>query len=146
MSKEAQRVYLTQKMTDAEGQFDFPIALPNINFDIPINTPYGEFHIMAGPRPVVIAGEGRGKARVRYVGAVQLTIWIPKHAGTKKGADAEDIFRKLFQFKQGRDSAGSTYKFGAAQDFNPQTKQGWECFVIRVPFQRDAVEQVQLTI
>jgi len=146
MSKEAQRVFLTNRMKTAFEQFDFPIALPNINFDIPTNAPYGEFHVMAGPKPIVISGEGRGKARVRYVGAVQLTIWIPKHGGTKIGTDAEDIFRKLFQFKQGRDASGSIYKFGAAQDFNPQTKQGWECCVVRVPFQRDTVEEVQVTI
>ena len=144
MSKEAQRVYLTSLMNDRVGDFAFPIALPNQSFNIPTNTPYGEFHVIAGPRPVVIAGHGKGKALVRYVGFVQLTIWLPNDKGMKAGALGEDIFKKIFQFRQGRDEANSTYKFGAQQDFTPQTKAGWECVVVRVPFQRDTVEEVMI--
>lgn len=146
MSREAQRVYLTNLMKDNVGSYGFPIAYPNVKFDIPTNAPYGEFHIISGPEPIIVGGEGKGKARVRYVGMVQLTVWIPKDRGTKLATVAEDRFRTLFQFRLGRDSAGSTYRFKAAQDFNPQTKEGWECHVVRVPFQRDTVEDVQITV
>lgn len=145
MSKEAQRVYLTTRMTNYLSQFGFPIAMPNQPFDIPKNAVYGEFHVIDGPRPIIVGGEGRGRVRVRYVGFVQLTVWIPQDTGTKDGTQAEDKFRDIFQLHQGRDTAGSQYKFGALQAFTPQTKKGYECVVVRVPFERDSVEQVTIT-
>ena len=144
MSKEAQRVYLTNKMKTRQGDLDFPISFPNQPFNIPVNAPYGEFHIISGPKPIIVGGEGTGKVRVRYVGFVQLTVFLPKETGTKKATTSEDVFKAIFQFKQGRDAAGSTYKFGALQDFTPETKAGWECYVVRVPFHRDSVEEVQI--
>lgn len=146
MSKEAQRVYLTNRMNASLGSFGFPISLPNQPFNIPKNAPYGEFHILSGPKPVIISGEGRAKARLRYVGFVQLTVWTPKESGMRTAALAEEKFKKLFQLHQGRDSADSTYKFGALQDFSPQTKEGWECCVVRVPFERDSIEEVTISL
>lgn len=146
MSKEAQRVYLTTRMNNRLGQFPFPISMPNQKFNIPVNEVYGEFHIIEGPRPIVISGEGRGKARVRYVGFVQLNVWIPKEGGTSPGTKAEDTFKDIWQFYQGRDSVGSQYRFGAIQPFTPQTKAGWECVVMRVPFERDSIENVTISV
>ena len=145
MSSEAQRVYLMERMLANLGRFSFPIALPNQPFDAPKNATYGEFHILSGPKSVVIGGEGRGRARVRYVGSVQLTIWMPNDKGTKTGSEGSDAFRKVFQLFQGRDSANSTYKFGVIQEFTPQTKAGWECAVVRVPFERDSIEDVTIS-
>lgn len=146
MSKEAQRVYLSTRMNNRLGLFGFPISMPNQKFNIPVNAPYGEFHIIEGPRPIPIGGEGRGKVRVRYVGFVQLTVWIPKEEGTSVGTKAEDTFKGIWQFQQGRDEAGSQYRFGAIQAFTPQTKSGWECFVVRVPFERDSIEDVTISV
>lgn len=144
MSLEAQRVFLTRKMEMKIKDFGLPISLPNQPFDIPKNAPYGEFHIMAGPQPVIIGGEGKGKGRVRYVGMVQLTIFVPKEKGTKGAMLAGDLFESIFQLRTGRDAAQSTYKFGVMQPFTPDTKAGWECFVYRVPFKRDAVKVVEV--
>jgi hypothetical protein len=146
MSKEAERVYLTNKMKTGEGNYAFPIAYPNLPFDIPTNAPYAEFHIISSPQGVVVGGEGRGRVRMRYAGLVQLTVWVPKEKGTKTGTVSSDTFKDLFQFKVGRDTAGQTYKFGSIQDYTPETKAGWECFVYRVPFKRDSIEQVQIGI
>lgn len=146
MSKETQRRYLTSVMKAAMSNFDFPIAYPNVKFDIPTNQPYGEFHIVNGPEPIIIGGEGPGKVRVRYVGLVQLTVWIPKNQGTKGATQAQDAFCALWQFRQFRDPANSTYRFGAAQEMNPKTKEGWECHACRVPFERDTIENVQITV
>lgn len=145
MSLDAQRIYLTKKMKLHDGDLEFPIGYPNHAFDQPKNAPYGEFFIISGPKPVIMGGEGTGKVRVRHVGLVQLNVWIPEDKGTKIATVAGDAFKAAFQLKIGRDTAGSTYKFGVMQDFTPQTKQGWSCFVFRVPFDRDTVEAVQLT-
>lgn len=146
MSEEAQRVYLTNKMKAGENQLAFGVAYPNQPFNIPKNSAYGEFHIIAGPKPIIVGGEGKGKARVRHVGMVQLTVWIPEDKGTKIGTTAGDVFEKLFQLKQGRDAAGYTYKFDLIQPYSPQVKTGWTCLVYRVPFTRDSVKPVQITI
>ena len=145
MSIEAQRVYLTDIIDQRKGDFAFPFSLPNQPFNIPKNAPYGEFHIVAGPKPVVISGEGAGKARVRYVGFVQMTVYVPKEKGTKVATTSGDKFKTIFQFKLGRDSAGSAYKFGVLQEFTPDTEAGWECYVYRVPFTRDSVETVHIS-
>ena len=145
MSKEAERVYLTNKMKSRAGELGFSISYPNQPFNIPVNEMYGEFHIMSGPRPIIVGGEGAGRVRVRYVGMVQLTVFVPKEKGTKKAALAQDIFKEIFQFKLGRDAEQSSYKFGVLQDYTPETKAGWECFVARVSFQRDTIESVQIS-
>lgn len=145
MSKEAERVYLINKMKARAGDLDFPIGYCNLPFDIPVNAVYGEFHIVSGPRPIIVGGEGIGRVRVRYVGFVQLAIFVPKEKGTKKAAVASDVFKDIFQFKVGRDAEMSSYKFGVLQDFTPETKAGWECFVVRVPYTRDSVEAVQIS-
>lgn len=145
MSKEAERVYLTNKMKARANELGFPISYPNQPFNIPVNETYGEFHIMSGPRPIIVGGEGRGKVRVRYVGMVQLTVFVPKEKGTKKAAMAQDVFKEIFQFKLGRDAEHSTYKFGVQQDYTPETKAGWECYVARVSFERDSIEDVQIS-
>jgi len=144
VSKEAQRVYLTNKMKARASQLGFPISYPNQPFNIPVNAMYGEFHILSGPRPVIVGGEGAARVRLRYVGFVQLTVFIPKEKGTKLAALAEDVFKDIFQFKVGRDTTQSSYKFGALQDYTPETKAGWECYVVRVPFTRDTVEIVEI--
>lgn len=146
MSKEAQRVYLMSRMVSRVGDFAFPIAMPNQPFNIPVNAPYGEFHIIEGPRSIPIGGEGRGKLRVRYVGFVQLTIWVPDEQGTAIGTIAEDVFKQVWQLRQGRDASGGQYRFGVIQAFTPQTKVGWECFVVRVPFERDSIEDVTISV
>lgn len=145
MSKEAERVYLTNKMKARAGELGFPISYPNQPFNIPVNDIYGEFHIMSGPRPIIVGGEGKGKVRVRYVGMVQLTVFVPKEKGTKKAAMAQDVFKEIFQLKLGRDTEHSTYKFGVLQDYTPETKAGWECYVTRVSFERDSIEDVQIS-
>jgi hypothetical protein len=124
-----------------------PIAYPNQEFNVPKNARFGEFHIVSGPKPVIAGGEGRGKVRVRYLGFVQLTLWAPKNAGTNGLTVGGDIFRELFQFRQGRDSADSIYRFGACQDYDIEQKQsGWFCYIVKVPFERDTIETVQITI
>lgn len=144
MSLEAQRVYLTNKMKARVNEFAFPVSFPNQPFNIPKNAPYAEFAITSGPKPLIIGGEGLGKVRVRRVGMVQIAIFVPKEKGTKIATDAGDIFEAIFQLKVGRDTAQSSYKFGVMQDFTPDTKAGWECFVYRVPFSRDTVEVAQI--
>jgi hypothetical protein len=145
VSKEAERVYLTNKMKARANELGFPISYPNQPFNIPVNATYGEFHIMSGPKPIIVGGEGKGKVRVRYIGMVQLTVFIPKEKGTKPATTAEDVFRDIFQFKLGRDAAYSSYKFGVMQDYSPETKAGWECYVARVTFERDTIEDVQIS-
>ena len=144
MSLEAQRVFLTNKFKNRMGEFGFPISLPNQPFNIPKNAVYGEFAIMSGPKPIVVSGEGKGLARVRRVGMVQITVWVPKEKGTKLATVPGDLFASIFQLKVGRDASQSTYKFGVLQDFTPETKAGWECYVYRVPFHRDSVEAVEI--
>lgn len=145
MSKEAERIYLTNKMKARASELGFPISYPNQPFDIPVNSTYGEFHIMSGPNPIIAGGEGKGKVRVRYVGLVQLTVFVPKEKGTKAATTARDVFKEIFQFKLGRDAAQSSYKFGVLRDYSPETKAGWECYVVRVPFERDSIETVQIS-
>jgi hypothetical protein len=144
VSVEAQRVYLSGKL--AGVSFGIPIAMPNQEFSIPVADPYGEFHIIAGLPPVAIGGEGEGKVRNRYVGFVQMTVWVPLNKGVKPATMVGDIFKATFAQKVGRDSAGQVYRFGAMQEFTPTGKQGWECAVYRVPFHRDAVEDIQVSI
>lgn len=146
MSKEAERKYLVAKFKANMDDFGFPIALPNQPFDIPKNAIYGEFHILSGPKPAIISGEGKGKARVRRIGFVQLNVWIPKDKGTKGGTTAEDTFSDIFQMKVGRDEACSVYCFGAIQSFSGQTKVGYEVASFRVPYHRDSVEDVQVSL
>jgi hypothetical protein len=145
VSKEAERVYLTNKMKARADELGFPISYPNHQFNIPVNETYGEFHIMSGPKPIIVGGEGSGRVRVRYVGMVQLTVYVPKDKGTKKAALAQDVFKEIFQFKLGRDAEQSSYKFGVLQDYNPETTSGWECYVVRVSFHRDSIETVQIS-
>ncbi|UIS25210.1 hypothetical protein [Erythrobacter phage vB_EliS-L02] len=151
MSKETERSYLTKIMFDEaqsnSGLSNLPIAYPNQEFNVPKNAPFAEFHITTGPKPVITGGEGRGRVRVRYVGFVQLTLWAPQNSGTANLMKAGDIFRVLFQFRQGRDADGSSYRFGAAEEGNVEQKKGsWFCYVVRVPFERDTIESVQITI
>lgn len=144
MSVEAQRVYLASKFTNAG--IDLPTLIPNVKSDIPKNAPYGEFHIITGARPVTMGGEGKGKVRNKYVGFVQLTVWIPEGKGTKGATTAGDKFKNIFAGKVGRDAADQTYRFGFMQEFTPQTKEGWSVAVFRVPFSREVVEEIQISI
>lgn len=146
MSKEAERVFLTNLMKNRIGDFPFPIAMPNANFNIPVNAVYGEFYLVSGPKPIIAAGEGKGKVRTVRVGFVQLTVWVPKDKGTKSATTAQDIFENIYQMKLGRDTAGQVYHFGLIEDYTPTTKAGWECFVFRVPYKRSSVEEVQVHI
>lgn len=148
MSVEAQRIYLSNKFTAGmlAGGVTLPVKMPNVPFDIPVNAPYGEFHIITGPVPVTIAGEGRGKVRNRHTGMVQLTIWMPEDSGTKVGTRTGDKFKDIFQLKLGRDSSQDVYQFGVLQSFTPDTKTGYSVAVFRVPFTRDEVAAVQISI
>ncbi len=101
MSKEAERIYLTNKMKARANELGFPISYPNQPFNIPVNDTYGEFHIISGPRPIIVGGEGKGKVRVRYVGMVQLTVFVPKEKGTKKATMAQDVFKEIFSSSSG---------------------------------------------
>jgi hypothetical protein len=123
-----------------------PVSLPNLEFQIPVSDPYGEFHIVGGTPPVVMGGEGEGKVRNCYVGFVQLTVWVPATKGIKPATIAGDKFKDLFAQKVGRDLAGQVYRFGAMQEITPTGKQGWECCVYRVPFRREVVEDIQVSI
>ncbi len=148
MSVEAQRIYLSNKFTagmTAAG-VTLPVKMPNNSFDIPVNAPYGEFHIITGPVPITIAGEGRGKVRNRHIGMVQLTVWMPEDTGVKVGTRAGDKFGEIFQLKLGRDSAQNVYQFGVLQSFTPDTKTGYSVAVFRVPFTRDERAAVQISI
>lgn len=142
MSLEAQRIYLSNKF--AAGDVGIPVAMPNQPFNIVPNTVYGEFHIVNGPKPVIIGGEGKGKVRARYPGFVQLTIWVPEEKGTKAATIAADKFKDIFQFKVGRDSVGQVYRFKTLQPYTPTPKAGYSCMVVRVPFHRDVVETVEI--
>lgn len=146
MSKEAERIFITGMMKAREGDLGFPIAYPNHDFNVPANATYGEFFIISGPKPIIVGGEGKGKVRVRRVGMVQLTVWVPNKKGTKIGTVAQDVFEDIFQFKLGRDTAGSTYCFDAIQDYTPDVKSGYECFIFRVPFYRDTIEVAQVSL
>lgn len=143
MSLEAQRVFLSNKFTSAG--IDLPVLMPNVPSLIPENAPYGEFHIIGGGKPIPIGGEGPGKVRNRYVGMVQLTIWVPEGKGTKPATTAGDKFAAIFGGKLGRDSAQQTYRFQYVQEFTPQVKAGWSCSVYRIAFTRDVVESIQVT-
>lgn len=145
MSFEAQRVYLSNKMKMGWNNY-LPCSYPNTTFNIPADAVYCEFHMISGQKPVTISGEGVGKVRNRYVGFVQLTVWIPEKKGTKDATLAGDKFRDIFNLKQGRDSACSLYRFGVIQEFTPTVKAGWECIVYRVPYEKDIVEQIQVSI
>lgn len=123
-----------------------PVALPNLEFQIPVSDPYGEFHIIGGTPPVIMGGEGEGKVRNCYVGFVQLTVWVPVNKGIKPATTAGDKFKDIFAQKVGRDLAGQVYRFGPMQEFTPTGKQGWECAVYRVPFRREVVEDIQVSI
>lgn len=151
MSLFSNQKYLSGKFTLAG--VDLPVKMPNLPFSVPVNAPYGEFHIIKGPKPVVIAGEGAKKAggettnyaRVRYVGYVQLTIWVPEGKGTKGAAQAGDKFKDIFQFKQGRDDDGDIFRFGAIEPYSPTVKTGYDCTVFRIPYELDTVEAVQVS-
>lgn len=143
MSFEAQRAYLSRKV--AFIAVDFPIKIPGQPFRKPDNTPYGEFHIM-NSKSFVVGGEGAGKIRNRYAGMVQLDIYVPEAKGTAAATKAMDAVKELFAFKQGRDTAGCTYKFKGAEPIDPSTNAGWTVFTIRVPFTRDEIEKVQISI
>jgi hypothetical protein len=146
VSVEAQRVYLSNKFTGGGiAAADFPVMMPNIQSNIPENAPYGEFYIVSGGKPVIMGGEGVGKVRVKYVGMVQLTVWIPEGKGTKPGTTIGDKFKGAFAGQVGRDAAQQVYRFGYMQDFTPQVKTGWECLVYRVPFTRETVEDIQVS-
>ena len=143
MSFEEQRVYLSGKVTDLG--LSIPVEMPNTPFKQPTNSAYAQFHIL-GTKPFIVGGEGEGKARFRHVGMVQLTVWIPEGKGTKGATEAADKFADLFQMKQGRDRVGCTYRFKVAEVQNPQVKQGWDVTVVRIPFTRDEVGTVQVSL
>lgn len=146
MSAEAERQFLVAKVLARKADFAFPFSVPNQNFNIPKNAPYGEFHIVSGGKSVVKAGHGKGKARVEYVGFVQMNVWMPKDSGTKIGTDAQDLFKEIFQLKVGRDSACAVYEFKTIESFTPTTKVGWEVAAFRVAFTRSIVEDVQVSL
>jgi hypothetical protein len=146
MSKEAERQFLVSKVLARRSDFDFPFSVPNQNFNIPKNSPYGEFHIVAGGKSIIRAGHGKGKARIEYVGYVQMNVWMPKDSGTKIGTEAEDLFREIFQLKVGRDDAHAVYEFKTIESYTPTTKQGWEVASYRVPYTRTIIESVQVSI
>ncbi|ARK07414.1 hypothetical protein LAV_00014 [Sphingobium phage Lacusarx] len=143
MSKEAERKYLSRVFTRIG--VDLPVKMPNLAFDIPKNAPYGEFHIM-GTKPFVVGGAGENKIVNRYVGMVQLNIWIPEGKGTKGAAEAGDKFAKMFAHKSGRDTAGSNYVFKGAETINPDVKNAYTVQVVRIPFHRDTIESVGETL
>jgi hypothetical protein len=144
VSVEAQRAYLSGKVGNTD--LGIPVALPNLEFQIPVSDPYGEFHIVGGVPPVAMGGEGEGKVRNAYVGFVQLTVWVPATKGIKPATTAGDKFKDLFAQKVGRDLAGQVYRFGAMQEITPTGKAGWECCVYRVPYRREVVEDIQVSI
>lgn len=148
MSVEAQRIFLSNKFTGGmtAGGVTLPVMMPNTPFDIPVNAPYGEFHIITGPVPVTIAGEGIRKVRNRHTGMVQLTVWMPEDSGTKVATLVGDKFSDIFQLTLGRDSAGQVYQFGVLQSFTPDTKTNYSVAVFRVPFTSDEVARVQVSI
>lgn len=146
MSAEAERKFLVAKVLARKDDFDFPFSVPNQNFNIPKNAPYGEFHIVTAGKSVVKAGHGKGKARVEYVGFVQMNVWMPKDSGTKTGTEAQDIFKEIFQLKVGRDSAQAVYEFKTIESYTPTTKVGWEVASFRVPYTRTIVEAVQVSL
>lgn len=144
MSEEIQRKFLTGK-AKVLHTVAFPCRMPNQDgFDFPKNKAYGEFWIIGGDS-FTIAREGPGKVRNRYVQMVQLTIWVPEGKGTKPATDAADVFKTLFQSKQGRDEIGQFYRFGTIQSFTPSTKEGWTVAVYRIPYTRDVVEAISPT-
>jgi len=147
VSLEAQRQYITGKFTSA-GIIapDFPVLLPNLTSPIPTNAPYGEFHIIGGGKPITLAGEGEGKVRNQYVGLVQLTVWVPEGKGTKELTTIGDKFAAAFAGKVGRDSAQQTYRFQYMQELTPQVQTGWTCQVFRVAYDRQVVEEIQVSV
>jgi hypothetical protein len=144
MSLEAERVFLSKRFT--QSGVDLPVVMPNIDSDIPKEAPYGEFHIISNAPPITMGGQGKGKVRRKYVGFVQLTVWVPANKGTKGATMAGDKFKDIFAGKLGRDTAGSVYEFGAIQKFTPTTKTGWSVSVFRVPYCRSIVESIALSI
>lgn len=143
MSYESQRVYLSDKV--AKANLGLPTRLPNIDFKVPKNTPYAEFWIM-GTKGFTLGGAGEGKVMNRYVGLVQFNVFVPSNTGTKASSIAHDKFAKLFQNKKGRDAEGNTYTFKMAEVMNPQEVEGHTVQVVRVPFHRDAIEPIQISL
>lgn len=140
MSEESERIFLTR--TAKRADFTVPVAFPNQEFDIPKDAPYGEFHILGGD-PLTIGGEGEEKVRTRWVGLIQLTIWVPKDQGTKPQSINGDKLKTCFARKQGWDDDGEFYRFNTLQKFSPtKTPAGWSCKVYRISYTRDEVEDI----
>lgn len=142
MSYESQRVFITDKM--AKLNITFPVKLPGIDLEFPINEAYGEFWIM-GAKPFPAGGFGKGKIVERTVGVIQLTTWTPAGQGTKHATVAIDLFRKAFNYKLGTDTEGCRYKFQGCETITPTIKNGWTCILARIPFQRDEIVEVEIT-
>ena len=143
MSTESQRVFLSGKMTALA--LGIPVKIPNTVFNIPTNAPYAEFNIMT-TKPFTVGGMGEGKIMERYVGMIQLTVWVPEGKGTKASALACDKFAKHFRHTLGRDLEGWTYTFKSAEVLTPDTKQGYSVQIARIPFHRDEITEVQVSI
>lgn len=139
MSNESQRVYLSNKMSKLA--LGLPVKMPNLDFDFPKNSPYAEFWIM-GTKGIPISGEGTNKIKERFPGMIQLTVWVPDGKGTKASSVAIDKFIEAFEYRTGRDAAGSSYEFKGSETFTPDTKQGWSVTIARISFRRDEVKKV----
>lgn len=142
MSNESQRVFITDKM--AKLNITFPVKLPGLPFEFPINLPYGEFWIM-GTKPFPAGGFGKGKIIERTIGVIQLTTWVPEGQGTKAAIVAIDLFGKAFKYKLGTDAEGCRYKFQGCEVIAPTIKSDWTCILARIPFQRDEIAEVEIT-
>lgn len=143
MSMEAQRVFLTSKVKNLN--LGFPVGLPGIPFKKPTNAPYGEFFIM-GMKPFIVGGEGKGKVRLRHTGMIQFDVYVPEDKGTKTATMACDKIADTFQLKLGRDNADSLYQFKVAEVMTPRINQNWTVYTVRVPYTRDEIAPVQISL
>jgi hypothetical protein len=141
MSLESQRKFLVAKMKQID--FQFPIEYPNQPFDRPVGQPYGRFDIMGGT-PIVIGGQGKGKAKVKYVHMIQLTVWCPEGKGVAPAGKGGDAFAKKFQLKQGRDDEGDFYRFDAIQPFGTKVVNGDHVQVYRIAYTRDSMQPIDI--
>lgn len=146
MSEESFRRYVTNRVKNVVKAFDptFPLAYPNLPFDVPANEVYGRIYMLGGKS--FNAAKDGDKLRVRRTGIVQITIFSPAKSGTKRATEMIDAIMKGLENHQGRTSSGSVVTFKAAETRYPDGQGGWHQTILRVPYYRDDLQDVTVAI
>lgn len=112
-----------------------PIQFENVKFDVPANqAEYVRFRVLPGNSQLAGYRGGTGQGLWRHFGIVQIDIYVPIGAGTKRGLELADMVSALFRGKRISDVLIRDLSIA-----KPQSEQGYFRVVLTCGYQRDSI-------